>query len=309
MQAIGIATALLASALFNVGIVLQAIDARVAPKQLGLRVALLTRLLRRPLWVLGLVLSLVGVLPQAVAYSKAAFVVVQPLLIVGLLLVLALGVHVLHEHVGPHEITGTAAIIAGVALVAWGAPAHSEVHRGPAAVLGVFAGLSILGLLPFPLRGTRFDTGMLATLATGCGLGATNVGTKLLGDNFNEGHYLRAVCWACLSLAVGIAATIVNMSAFQRRPATMVVPVSTALQTFLPIVVEPLFLREDWSSVGNDGIPLLAGLVLALAGTWLIAASSAVADVVGLPARRTANTTSRAMAAHPVVLDPPPTTR
>jgi len=280
MEWVGLAAALLASVLFNIGIVLQAIDARVAPKELGLKVALLVRLAQRPLWMLGLVLGLVGVLPQTFAYSKAPFVVVQPALTVGLLLVLALGVHVLHEHVGAYEIAGTVAIIAGVALVAWGAPAHTELHRGPAAVLSVFVGLSLAGVFPFAIRGTWLDTGILATLATGCGLAATNVGTKLLGDNFNEGHYLRAACWGCLSLAIGIAATIVNMSAFQRRPATMVVPVSTALQTFLPIVLEPLFLREDWSSVGNDGVPLIIGLLLAFLATGLIAGSPAVSQVV-----------------------------
>jgi len=281
MEWVGLAAALLASVLFNIGIVLQAIDARVAPKELGLKVALLARLARRPLWMFGLILGLVGVLPQTVAYSKAPFVVVQPALTVGLLLVLALGVHVLHEHVGAYEIAGTFAIIAGVALVAWGAPTHSELHRGPAAVLGVFVGLSLAGVFPFAVRGTWLDTGILATLATGCGLAATNVGTKLLGDNFNEGHYVRAACWGCLSLGIGIAATIVNMSAFQRRPATMVVPVSTAMQTFLPIVLEPLFLREDWSSFGNDGVPLITGLVLAFFATGLIAGSPAVSQVVG----------------------------
>src|SRR5579864_3865872 len=44
----GLLWALLASLLFNVGIVLQAIDARAAPRELGLRIALLARLFRRP---------------------------------------------------------------------------------------------------------------------------------------------------------------------------------------------------------------------------------------------------------------------
>ncbi len=92
MHGSGVGAALLASALFNVGIVLQAVDARVAPRSLSLRLGLLARLLRRPLWLLGLSLGVVGVWPQAVAYSKAPFVLVQPVLALGLLLVLFLGV-------------------------------------------------------------------------------------------------------------------------------------------------------------------------------------------------------------------------
>jgi drug/metabolite transporter (DMT)-like permease len=280
----GLGAALLASVLFNVGIVLQSLDARAAPASLGLRAALLRRLAVRPVWLVGLALGLLGVWPQAVAYAKAPFVVVQPVLALGLLLVLALGVRVLHERVGLREIAGVMAIIAGVALVAWGSPPHSELHRGPVPVLAVFAGLSAAGLAPFLLRGTRFDTGIVLIVATGCGFGATNVATKLLGDNLEVGHYLNAGAWAVAGLVLGIGATIVNMTAFQRRAATTVVPVSTAVQTFLPIVLEPFFLHEHWGSSALDGIPLAAGLAVALAGVILLAGSPEVSGVMAAAA-------------------------
>lgn len=280
MHLSGLGAALLASILFNVGIVLQAIDARVAPKSLELRVGLLTRLLRRPLWLLGLALGLLGVWPQAIAYSKAPFVLVQPVLALGLLIVLLLGVRVLHERVGGREIAGVIGIIAGVLLVAWGAPAHSEAHRGPAAVLAVFGGLAFVGILPFLVRGTRFDSGMLTIVATGCAFGATNVATKLLGDDINAGHYSNAALWAAAGFAMGVLATLVNMTAFQRRPATRVVPISTAVQTFLPIVLEPFFLVEHWGSALDDGIPVAAGLAVALVGIVLLSSSHAVGDMI-----------------------------
>jgi drug/metabolite transporter (DMT)-like permease len=284
VHAEGLAAALLASVLFNVGIVLQALDARVVPRSLGLRVALLARLLRRPIWLTGLFLGLLGAIPQAVAYNRAPFVVVQPVLALGLLLVLVLGAWILHERVGLREILGTVAIIAGVALVAWGAPPHSEVHRGPAAVLAVFAALSAAGLAPFAVRGSRLDTGILVIVATGCGFGATNVATKLVGDNLDLRHLSNAAAWAVAGLVMGIAATIVNMTAFQRRAATTVVPASTAVQTFLPIMLEPFFLREHWSSAALDGLPLAAGLGLALLGVVLVAGSHEVSEMVAAAA-------------------------
>ena len=280
MHGEGLTAALLASVLFNVGIVLQAVDARVVPRSLGLRVALLGRLLRRPIWLTGLFLGLLGALPQAVAYNRAPFVVVQPVLALGLLLVLALGARILHERVGLREILGTVAIIGGVALVAWGAPPHSEVHRGPVAVVAVFAALSAAGLAPFAVRGSRFDTGMLVIVATGCAFGATNVATKLVGDNLDLRHLPNAAAWSVAALAMGVAATIVNMTAFQRRAATTVVPVSTAVQTFLPIVLEPLFLRERWGSAIDDGVPLALGLLLALAGVVLLTSSKLVSEMI-----------------------------
>jgi drug/metabolite transporter (DMT)-like permease len=198
----------------------------------------------------------------------------------GLLLVLFLGVRILHESVGNREIVGVVGIIAGVALVAWGAPPHSEAHRGWPAVVGVFAALAVAGLAPFLVRGTRLDTGMLVIVATGCGFGATNVATKLLGDDFDASHYATAAVWGLAALAMGLAATVVNMTAFQRRAATIVVPVSTAVQTFLPIVLEPFFLHERWSAARADGVPVAVGLVVALAGVILLAGSPVVSEMI-----------------------------
>jgi hypothetical protein len=110
---LGLGAALLASALFNVGIVLQAIEARKVPRSLGLRLSLLGRLFGRPRWLLGLALGIAGILPQVVALGHAPFVVVQPALAVGLLIVLFLGERILHESVGALEVAGVVAIIGG----------------------------------------------------------------------------------------------------------------------------------------------------------------------------------------------------
>jgi len=69
------------------------------------------------------------------------------------------------------------------------------------------------------------------------------------------------------------------MTAFQRKTATIVVPISTAVQTFLPIVVEPLFLREHLGSAALDGAPLIVGLLIACAGSVLVAGSAAVSEL------------------------------
>ena len=269
--ALGLSAALVASVLFNVGIALQGIEARATPKSLGLRVSLLARLLRRRRWLVGWVLGIIGIGPQIVAFGYAPFVVVQPALASGLLVLLFLGARTFHEHVTHWEIAGVLAIIGGIGLVAWGAPPHVEAHRTGLAVIAVVAGLSATGLVPFAVRGTRFDTGMVATVASGCGFGATNIATKLMSDDFGLRHYGLAAAWAVVGLAMGVAATITGMTAFQRRRATTVVPVSTAVQTFLPIVLEPFFLREHWTEAKYLGIPIAAGLLLALLGTVVVA--------------------------------------
>jgi hypothetical protein len=76
------------------------------------------------------------------------------------------------------------------------------------------------------------------------------------------------------------------MTAFQRRRATTVVPVSTAVQTFLPILLEPFFLREHWSAAPYGGAPILAGLLLALTGTILVSRNPAVGRLAASPRQR-----------------------
>lgn len=276
---IGLGAALVASALFNVGIALQGIEARSAPKQLGLRVSLLTLLFRRKRWVIGWVLGVVGIAPQVLAFAYAPFVVVQPALASGLLILLFIGSRMFDEHVDWVEIVGVCAIIGGVALVAWGAPQHTEAHRSGAAVIAVVAGLTAAGFFPFAVRGTRWDTGMASIVASGAGFAASNVATKLLSDDIATGHYGVAAMWAVVGLISGIAATITGMTAFQRRRATTVVPVSTAVQTFLPIVLEPFFLREHWTSAQLGGAPIGVGLLVALVGTVVVSRTRAVSEL------------------------------
>jgi hypothetical protein len=276
---IGLAAALVASALFNVGIALQGIEARSAPKKLGLRVSLLKLLFRRKRWVLGWVLGVLGIAPQVLAFADAPFVVVQPALASGLLILLFIGSRMFDEHVDWVEIVGVSAIIGGVALVAWGAPPHTEAHRGGAAVITVVAALGAIGFLPFAVRGTRWDTGMGSIIASGAGFAASNVATKLLSDDIGTGHYVVAAVWAVVGVISGIAATITGMTAFQRRRATTVVPVSTAVQTFLPIVLEPFFLREHWGSAKFGGAPIGIGLLIALIGTVVVSRTKAVSEL------------------------------
>jgi drug/metabolite transporter (DMT)-like permease len=277
---LGLAAALAASVFFNVGVALQALDAREEPPEQGMRLSLLGRLLRRPRWLLGFVLGALGFPLEVLAFAKAPFVVVQPALAAGLILLLVLGVRILGERVGRIEVVGVGAIIVGMALVAWGAPDHTEAHRGVAAIVSVVGALSILALVPFALRGSRFDGAAIAILGSALGFAASNVATKLMSDEFNADRKLAAFVWLLVAFVTGIAAIVTEMTALQRAKATVVVPVSFAIQTFLPIVLEPLFLRERWATVDYYGAPLMSGMVLLLAGTLAVARTRAVTELV-----------------------------
>jgi drug/metabolite transporter (DMT)-like permease len=279
MLAAGLICAIVSSVVFNLGIALQAIEARVAPREEELRVSLLFHLLRRPRWVAGLLLGALGVPLEVAAFAWAPFIVVEPLLACGLLVLLAAGMRLLGERPGPEVLAGVLAIIAGTALIAWGAPPHQEEHRGPVAVIFVVAGLCALSLVPFALRGRRSDTAMVANLGSACGFAATNVAAKLMADDIGGGHLPQALSWLVVAGLAGIVATITGMTALRRAPATTVVPISTAVQTFLPVALEPLFLTESWRAAELGGTMLAAGIAVMAVGTVLVARARPVAEL------------------------------
>jgi drug/metabolite transporter (DMT)-like permease len=276
MLALGLTCGIAASILFNVGIALQALEARTAPRREGLRVSLLARLLRRPRWIAGLLLGGLGAVFEVIAFANAPFVVVEPLLACGLLVLLAIGGRLLGERPGAVAFLGVAAIIAGTALIAWGAPPHDEQHRGPVAVVVVMAFLVGISLVPFALRGADRGGALVPNLGSACGFAATNIAAKLLADDLAGGHYPEAVGWLGVAAFAGVAATISGMTALQRAPATTVVPISTAVQTFLPVALEPLFLTESWRAAELGGAALLAGIAVMALGTVLVARTPSV---------------------------------
>lgn len=276
---LGLAAAIAAAILFNLGIALQAIEARKSPKSLGLKVGLLGHLLRRPLWLLGAALGVVGFGPQLIALAYAPFAVVQTALTAGLVLLLFIAVRYLDEHVDRMALIGVALLIAGVALVSVGAPGHSEAHRAPLAAILVVGATAVVAFSPFFLRRFGVTHGLLLAIASGVGFAGTNIATKLASDDIGGRHWPTAVGWGVAVVVLGVCATVTSMSAIQRAAATMVVPVSTAVQTFVPIVLEPLFLHEHYKSFWTQLLPVGAGVVIAVTGVVLVGRDRAVSDL------------------------------
>src|SRR5439155_6930290 len=178
------------------------------------------------------------------------------------------------------DVAGVVAMIAGIALVAWGAPAHTESQRGAGQVALVVGLVGAASFVPFFLKSRRGEPAMAVILGSALGFGTNSIAIKLLSDGVSAGHYFVAAVWLAVAAGAALAALVSEMTALQLRPATVVVPISFATQTFIPIVLAPLFLQEHWSSAEASGIPLLAGLLLVLVGGVAIARTPAVSFLV-----------------------------
>lgn len=284
MLALGIAAAVTASLLYNTSIALQALEAREVPGEHGLRPSLLGRLLRNRRWLGATALGLLGWPFEIAALLLAPLTVVQPCIASGLVLLLWLGATRLGERPGPREFLAVAAIVAGIAGVAWAAPDRSTDHAGAGAIVLALVLVTLPLLAPYvlrrPLSGNVHRLGLLATVSAGFGYAWTAIASKLLTDELAAGTLVLAAAWLATAAASEGLALLSEMSAVQRRPATQVAPMMFAVQVLVPVLLAPLIFDESWAGTPLGGAALLAFVALALAGTVLLASSKAVAAVM-----------------------------
>jgi hypothetical protein len=160
--ALGIVAAIGASVLYNTSIALQALEAREVPGEHSLRPSLIGRLLRNRRWLGATALGLAGWPLEIAALLLAPLTVVQPCLASGLILLLWLGAKKLGEAPGRREWIAVAAIVAGVAGVAWAAPDRTTDHAGTGAIALALVLVAIPIAAPYALRGRALLSEMSA---------------------------------------------------------------------------------------------------------------------------------------------------
>jgi drug/metabolite transporter (DMT)-like permease len=231
--------ALLTSLLYAAASALQALEARQIPPSAALRASLLTTLARRRLWIAGGVASLLGWACEAGALALASVELVQPALGLGLIALLALGVRVLHERVGPIEVAGAVAIAAAIAVLAWAAPSGStSFTTGGTWAVGV--ALVLTAAAPLVLRAAGPPNGLWTSVAAGLGWACVGLATALLVDAIRNHRWVVFVVWAVAVGVASAAALLAEMTALQFWPATRAVPLVFSLEMGVPAAVAPV---------------------------------------------------------------------
>jgi drug/metabolite transporter (DMT)-like permease len=280
MLALGIVCAIGASALYNTSIALQALEARKVGHEYALRVSLIGRLVRNPRWLLATLIGLLGWPLEIAALLMAPLTVVQPCLASGLVLLLWLGVTRLGERPGAREYGAVAAIVLGVAGIAWAAPARTTSDAGAVPIAIALFLITIPIVAPYVVRGRPNAAGTLAIVAAGFGYAWTAIASKLLTDELSAGSLLVAAIWLATAAASEGIALLSEMSALGRRPATRVAPVMFAVQVVVPVILAPLIFGESWSDTPGGGAGLLVAIALILTGVIALAGSPAVGAVI-----------------------------
>jgi drug/metabolite transporter (DMT)-like permease len=263
----GVLLALAAACCFQGGYVIQAIEVRAEGERAGW---LLRRLARRGRWVAGLGISVVGAVLQVTALTQAPVAVVQPVIALGLVLLLVLARSILREPVGAREIGGVAAVVAGVSVAVVAAP---DLSLGDVDVPGTAVLLSLLALGAVAGRLASGDPRLLVVSAALASALAV-LCLKLVADAADHGSWLAAAGWLGAAGLAGLLALDAEMRALQGLAATRVAPVILAAQVLVPVGAAALLLGEDWSATPLGGVALAAATLVVAGGAALLAAGA-----------------------------------
>ena len=271
-----IVLAILATACFQVGIVLQKVGADRLPR-LGLSVrqgSVYLAFIRSPIWLAGIAINTFGWVLVLKAIANAPVSIIQPVLGFGLALLALFSAVFLKERLSRLESGGLVLMVAGLVLLGVSA-AHQDgggaVSLAPLlAVSVVFAGgigaalpLGRSGQVPLPVV-LGFGAGILIGLAA--------LYTKGLFLTLDAGLPLLAwLVFLPLMMAANICGLWVMQAGFQHGRALIVGAVSAVTTKVVAIVGGMTTLGEVLPDHRVFAVARVAGLVLILLGTVVLA--------------------------------------
>jgi drug/metabolite transporter (DMT)-like permease len=274
------ATTLVAAVLLGIGFVLQQYAARQEPESRFLSWRILTDLLRKPRWLIGIACMVAGQLLAAWSIGHAALTLVEPLLTTYLLFALILAVPLSKQPVRWREVTGALILCAGVTLLSLsrstkpiGLSFGSFSHWPAAAIIAGIAFVAVqIGLARGgPARATL--TGLAAGLVFGIQDALTRQTLEVL-----QGHPVTVLLttWPlyCL-LGAGIVGLWLMQSAFSAGPLHSSLPAIAAGEPVAGIALG-IVVFGDRIQISPGMLAIEAGGIAALiAGVVLVARSSA----------------------------------
>lgn len=266
---------------YGLAAVMQHRAAVTAPAVESMRLGLLVRLVRKPLWTAGIAADAVAFVLQAAALGRGPLTLVQPLLTVGLLFALVLAALWDRRRPSGREMLAALALIGGLGLlVAFGSPSlgHPIVSFHRWILAGGFVGAGVVVLVGAAQRaGPRAKPALLAvaaamTFAASDALIKSTVfvlGTRGIVEVL-DGWYLYAL------IGVALLGMLLVQSAFQAGRLELSLPALTAVEPIASSSVGVVLFAEH---IRTDPVALVAegvAVCLALFGIWVLGRSPAV---------------------------------
>ncbi|TFG18277.1 MAG: hypothetical protein EU531_00460 [Promethearchaeota archaeon] len=291
----GITIALVATACFNLGIILQKRGLRESREikiEEGVRslITVFKELCKNKPWFIGTALGIIGMIPYAIAMGMVGIVVVQPIMSVGLIIFFISAIKILNEKVTYFEVIPIILLISvpifiGLAQIS---DPFIDLYGFVVPFLIFFVIMLCLSLVSFffskKKRGTRLEGIFIMFIgAIFYSLGAvfTNILAQALVDSnifipffweilfgifwFEYMHF-----WAFIGfwgLAVfNIASVIFIQSSLQRSKAVFIIPIQNSITFVIPIIAGLFVFNQNF----KNNIFFIITIVIVLISTIIL---------------------------------------
>jgi drug/metabolite transporter (DMT)-like permease len=274
--------ALVAAFLFAVGTVFQQKGAMEETGEEALKAGFLLKLVRKPVWLLGLGGDALGYAAQAAALGIGRIVVVQPLIVSSVVFALPLGARFTGQRVGKREMVGAAAVVIGLAaFTAISDPSggvDDATDRGWI-VAGLVSGAAATVLFVLALgRRPGVKAALLGT-ASGVLFGYVAPLTKATVDRFDDGIVAVVADWHVYGLiGASIIGFSLTQSALQTGALAPALSTTMSFETIVGVVLGLTILDEKLHDTTAGVIGSVVALVVALAGLLVLAGSEGAAE-------------------------------
>jgi hypothetical protein len=284
--------AIVASALFAAGSVVQQRAASHAPPDRLLSYKLLLWLVNRPLWLLGIGVSALGNIASAIALGTGNPALVQPLQVTKLLFALPLAAAWVRRAVPGRDWAGAVATAVGLAIfILAGQPRQGDTTAAPPLDWAIVGGTIVVLALAFAAIGRRLEAIRAAPLlAAGAGFlfGLQGALTHEAIEVLRVGGLVAMVSnWQPYGVLVcALFGIVLIQSAYNLAPLSASFPAVVVAEPLAAIAI----------GVGVQGGVLnfapatfalaLVGLVIMIGGVWVLATSPFVTGQLDLLERR-----------------------
>ncbi|MCB5165849.1 DMT family transporter [Streptomyces bambusae] len=256
--------------------VLQQQAALSVPRSDGFRPGLILDLLRRPVWLVGMLAVIAAGVGQAVALATGPLSLVQPLFVLELPLALLIATALTRQRPAAGAWPAVAAVVAGLGLaLAAAAPAGNRTHvpldrwvPALAACVAAVLALAATGLRRPPGRARAGCLGAATAICYALTAGLMKSAVHIL-DERGLGAFLTT--WQTYAFgATGIAALLLLEHAMQGGPLVASQPALTLGDACVSLLLGVL-LYEEHVRTGWWLAPQLLGLALIAAGVFALA--------------------------------------
>ncbi|MHA1650306.1 MAG: hypothetical protein ACTSYB_08935 [Candidatus Helarchaeota archaeon] len=267
----GILLAILAAAMFTVGVVAQKKAVQDLPEIKMSDIKTITPMIKNKVWLIGTIIATLGGLPYIASQAFIGIGYTQLLLSTGLIFLAYSAIKMLNERLGKLEWSGISCILAGTVLLGLAQLSDVNVTLSEPNFLTnalifyvIFGSLIAAGLILYKFTEWGAAKNMAINSGIWFGIGACSAQIGTLGlEEWNL--VIAAIGFLILIMGNAIGTLVVNI-AFQKGKAIMVVPLQSAGNYLIPVTAGLLLFQQTFTY----GLWFYPSVVLIMAGVFLL---------------------------------------